>query len=217
MDKNTISEVLKKVKESSKERKFTQSYDLIVNFKNLDLKKTENHVDFFTNLHHSKGKKIKVCALVGPELKPSAKANCDNVIDDHDFPKYNKDKKAVKKLAKEYDYFVAQANIMPKIATTFGKVLGVRGKMPNPKAGCIVPPKADLKPLVSRLQKLVRVRVKKDPLYQTIVGNEKMKDEEVIDNIITLYNALITHLPNEKNNIRNILLKTTMGKPIKLM
>lgn len=215
LSKENIIKTIEALKKDSKKRNFSQTIDLIITLKNLDIKKTENQVDFFATLHHSKGKAAKVCALVGPELKEEASKNMDKAILADDFVKYAK-KSELKKLARDYDFFVAQANIMPKVAQAFGKVLGPKGKMPNPKAGCVVPPKAALKPLHERLQKTVRLKAKTALMIQTIVGNESMKDEEVIDNIMTVYKQLVHHLPNEENNIKEVLVKLTMSKPLKV-
>lgn len=215
MEKKAVLQAIKKLKEEKK-RNFKQSFDLIVNLKELDLKKAENQVDFYVPLHYSRGKKVKICCFAGPELMDEAKKTCDTVVSAEDFEAYSKDKKKVKKLAEDNDYFIAQATVMPKVAGAFGKVLGVRGKMPNPKAGCVVPPKANLKPLLENLQKLVRVRIIKDMTFMTYIGTEEMNEEEIADNVITLYNQIIHHLPNEENNIKNVYLKLTMGKPVKV-
>src|SRR3990172_6920050 len=122
-------------------------------------------------LPYNRGKKISVCALVGPELAEEAKKVCDGAILSDDFGKYP-DKKEIKKLASKYDFFIAQANVMPKVATSFGRVFGPKGKMPNPKAGCIVPPNANLKTLYDKLQKTVRLYAKERPMIQIPVGNE---------------------------------------------
>jgi len=216
VEKENLKKVIEDLKKA-KQRKFSQSYDLIVNLKDIDLKKTENQIDLFITLRYSKGKENTVCALIGPESKPEADANCDFVIEEKEFEKYQKDPKATKRLADKYDFFIAQANIMPKIAGAFGKIFGPRKKMPNPKAGCVFPPKAALKPLVAKLKNMVRVTAKESGIIQVTAGNEKMADEEVIDNIKTIYEQIIHKLPGEKNNIRNIYLKLTMAKPIKIM
>ncbi|MFH1650174.1 MAG: 50S ribosomal protein L1 [Candidatus Woesearchaeota archaeon] len=213
MDKKQIEEALKKAKEGQ-ERKFKQSIDLIVNLKDLNLKNPEEQVEFFVNMQHSNGKKHKVCCLSGPELLAEAKAHCDTVLEQHDFEKL--DKKQIKKLSQEHDWFIAQANIMPKVATTFGRVLGPRGKMPNPKAGCVVPPKAALGPLTERLQNTLKVSAKKAPTIMLKAGHEGQDEKEIVDNILLLYDQIVHHLPNEANNIRSVLLKTTMGAPVKL-
>lgn len=216
MDKSSIQKALDELKKQEK-RKFVQSYDVVITLKGLDLKKTENQVDFFALLNFPRTKPGRICAFVGPELKPEADKICDTVIEEKDFDQYAKDKKKAKKLAEAHAYFIAQANIMPKVATAFGKVLGPKKKMPNPKAGCIVPPKANLKPLYDKLQKTVAVSAKERPVIQVTIGNETTPDDQVIDNILTLYTHLISHLPSEKDNIRRVLLKLTMGKPIKIL
>ena len=216
MNKNDLLKALEFVKKNSPKRKFKQTYDLIINLKGIDLKKTDNQIDVFAQLHHERGKNVKVCALVGPELKPSSEKFCDNVVLLDDFDKYAKDKKITKKLSKDNDFFIAQANIMPKVAGAFGKVFGPRGKMPNPKAGCIVPPNANLEPLVKKLQNTVRIRILASPLFQCRVGNEDTTDENVVANAMDVYNALIHALPNEKHNVKSIYLKLTMGPSVKV-
>ena len=216
MKKEEVLKIIKELKEKSSKRNFNQSYDLIITLGKLDLKKPDNQLDFFQTLHFSRGKDVRVCALVDTELKAQAEENCKTTILADDFPKYAKDKKTVKKLASEHDYFIAQATVMPKVAQAFGRVLGPRGKMPNPKAGCVVPPNANLKPLVDKLQKTVRIMAKTSLMVQAVVGIEGMKDEEVADNIINIYDSVLHHLPGGKSNVKHALLKLTMGKPVKL-
>jgi len=217
MNKNKFLEALKKAKEGSKKRNFKQKVDLIVNLKDLDLKKPEQQVEFFLKLHYDKGRESKICALVGSELAAKAKSACDNVVLADDFGKYAGNKKLSKQLCKEYDFFIAQANIMAKVAASFGRILGPRGKMPNPKAGCVVTDKTDLNALCANLKKTVKISAKTGLIIQLIIGNEEMKDEEITDNAYNVYEQLAHHLPNEKHNIKSVFLKLTMGKPIKVL
>ncbi|MFH1510558.1 MAG: 50S ribosomal protein L1 [Candidatus Woesearchaeota archaeon] len=214
MDQKSVLKVLLELK-SQKKRNFAQSYDLIINLKNLDLKKPDQQIELFVNLHNTVGKKRKVGVFVAQELLQQAQQVSDKVVFIDDFPNYQ-DKKSIKRLAKDIDFFVAQATIMPKVALQFGKVLGPRAKMPNPKLGCVVPPQANLKALVDKLQKVIVVKVKTQPVVQVMVGTESMPDAEVVDNIMTVYGNVVSHLPSEKNNIKSIYLKTTMGKPFRL-
>jgi large subunit ribosomal protein L1 len=215
MDKASVLKVIKELKEKSQKRNFSQTYDLIITLKDLDLKKPEHQVEFFQTLHYPRGKEIKICALIGPEMEAGAKGIIDYILVD-DFPDYTKDKKTTKKLAGKYDFFIAQATIMPKVATSFGKIFGPKGKMPNPKAGCVVPPNAPLKPLVEKFHKIVKISAKTSLMVQAAVGKEDMPDEQVVDNIMTVFDALIHHLPNAEHNIKEVLLKLTMSKPIKI-
>ncbi|MBW3018426.1 50S ribosomal protein L1, partial [Candidatus Woesearchaeota archaeon] len=124
------------------------------------------------------------------------------------------DKKKIKELAKAYDFFIAQATIMPKIAQTFGRVFGPLGKMPNPKAGCVVPPNANLKPLYDKLQRRVKVSALKQPVVQCAIGTEALDDKILADNYLTVYKALLNNLPNRENNIKKGFIKLTMGPAI---
>ena len=214
MEKEKVLEALKKIR--NKKRKFSQSVDLVVSLKELDLKKPEHQVDFFVTLPSDAKKKAKICALVAQDLSAEAKAVCDSVIMDDDFSKYAKDRKAVKKLVREHSYFIGQANIMPKIATVFGRTLGPQGKMPNPKAGCIVPPKASLKPLYDKLQNTLRITAKTAPVMQCRIGTEAMSDEELARNFSAVYDHLISSLPNGEANVKAAFFKLTMGKPVML-
>lgn len=211
MNKENFKKAIELVKNNSPKRNFKQAYDLIVNLKDLNLKKPDQQVSNWAVLRFGKGKKSKTCALIGPELANTAKENCDTVIMHADFPKYAADKKLIKKLAKTHDFFIAQANIMPDVAKTFGRILGGRGKMPNPKIGCVVAPNANLKPLVERLQKTVGLIAKTQLSIKCLIGTQDMKDEEVLDNILTVYTTLAHNLPAEERNIKNIQLKFTMG------
>jgi large subunit ribosomal protein L1 len=215
MDKPSVLKAIKQARENSKKRNFNQSFDVIITVKDLDLKKTENQKDLFVAMHAAPTKKLKICALVSSESIESSQ-ECDKVISQDHFPEYERDEKKVKKLADEYDFFIAQANIMPLVAKTFGKILGRAGRMPNPKAGCVVPPKTNLKPLCDRLQKTVELKMRTAPMIQCKVGLEDMKDEDIAENVMVIFNAFLHALPNEQNNINSVMLKTTMGKPVKL-
>ena len=215
MDNNKIIETFKKLKEDSKKRSFTQSVDLIITFKDIDMKKTENQVTLFANLPNSSGKDIKVCALVGPESKEESKP-ADNVVLLDDFEKFQKDKKALKGLANDYDFFVAQANIMAKVAAAFGRVFGPKGKMPNPKAGCVVPSKTNLAPIVERLRNTIKLQSRNTPMVQAIIGKEDMDEKTLAENAVAVYNQVVHALPQEKNNIKHVMLKLSMSKPKKV-
>lgn len=215
MDKNSVQKTITELREKSKKRNFSQAFDFVMTLKDINLKNTDEQVDFFVQIPFNLGKKMKVAALAGPELAEKAKKLCDLVVLQDEFNKY-KDKKLAKKLATEYDFFISQAEIMPKVAAAFGRALGPRGKMPNPKLGSIVPGKAQLEPLMEKLQKTVRISAKKSPMIQVKVGTESMKDEEIIENIMTIHNQIVNHLPKEAGNVKQSMLKLTMSAPIKI-
>ena len=213
MDTNAVSSVVSQLHTEFK-KNFVQSFDLVVNLKDLNLKKPDEQVDFFTTLPKSLQKKIKVCGLVGPELIDESKEHFDKTLTVSDFESLSK--QDTKKLADEFDFFVAQATIMPKVAATFGRTFGPKNKMPNPKSGCVVPPKANLKPLYEKLQNTVRVKTKNALVLQNRVGTEEMEIEAVAENIMQLYDSIVHHLPKEENNVSAVYVKKTMSKAVRL-
>jgi large subunit ribosomal protein L1 len=216
MDEKKLKESIGKLKGSAK-RNFKQTIDLVINLGGLDLKKPEHQIELYVQLPKFKGKKSKICALVGPEMGDQAKNSMDAFVLLPDFEKYQQDKKLIRKLARENDFFIGQATIMPKIATVFGRVLGPKGKMPNPKAGCIVPPNANLKVVYEKLQNSVKISGKKAPIMQAIVGNQDSSEEDIIENVKFIYNGVVNALPQGENNIKSMYIKYTMGEPIKVM
>ncbi len=213
MDKEQIQKALDELKKLPK-RKFSQSYDLIVNLKNIDLKTTP--IDVIVVLPHPRGVQTKIVAFVDQELTEQANKFCDLVIKEIDFPKYA-DKKVQKKLSEDYAYFIAQGNLMNKVALAFGKVLGPRGKMPNPKLGCVVPANANLEVLAKRLRSTVKMSARKALNLQCLVGKENQSESEIIDNILAVYQTAAKSMPQEESqNIKNVCLKLTMSKPVKI-
>ena len=216
MEKQEVIKALKELREKSKKRKFTQSIDLLVNFKGLDLKKPEHKIDFYLQLPKPRSKPVKFAAFVDDQLAKQARETFDTVIMKNDIENYKNQKKMQRELAINHDFFIAQADLMIPIASTFGKVLGARGKMPSPKAGCVVPGTAVLAPIKERLQKTIRLQTKNELSIKVSVGDESMNDEDIAENIILIYNNLLIKLPQEKNNLRYVAIKTTMSPLIKI-
>jgi large subunit ribosomal protein L1 len=211
-------EIINKIKialEKKGDRKFSQAIDLSIGLKGIDLKNQANAIEEFIVLPYSNGSDFKICGLVDKELQTEAKTHFDKVIMKDDFDKYT-NKKNLKKIASEYDYFVAQANIMALIAKTFGKVFGPRGKMPSPKANCVIPANAKLETLKGKLKRTVLLKAKKSPVINVKVGNEKQNIEEVAENIHSILDFLVKYLPQGEQNIKSVYLKTSMGESVKL-
>lgn len=213
MEQEQIQEAVEKL-EDTEERNFNQSYDLIINLKNVDI--NTNPIDDYIVLPNSRGKEIKMCGLVDRQLEEEAEEHCEEVIRDNDFDEYKEEPKKTKKVAKKCDFFISQSNLMPDVATAFGRVLGPRNKMPSPEAGCVVQSDADLEELKNRLQKTIHLLAKESQVIQCIVGSEEMDEEEVIENTLSVYNALKSRLPKADQNIDNVYLKKTMSKPVEV-
>ncbi|MBT96494.1 MAG: hypothetical protein QF567_00655 [Candidatus Pacearchaeota archaeon] len=189
-----------------KERKFNQTLDLIVNLQKFDLKK--NNINLFITVPH-KIKDKKICAFL------ETKNNNIETITGNEFKKYS-EKKALKNLVKKFDFFIAQASLMPKVATSFGRVLGPAGKMPSPQLGIIMNVSdKTINDLKEKINNTLKIRVKEASIKLPI-GKQNMKDEELIENILIVYNTILKALLKEKENVKNIELKFTMTKPQKI-
>lgn len=213
MDEKSINKALTELRKISTKRKFLQSIDVIITLKDIDMNK-QGKIEDFVRLPFGKTKKAKICALVGNESEAGAKA-ADKIILSSDFEKWNKPRE-IKKLAREFDYFIAQADMMPKIAQIFGRYFGPINRMPNPKAGAIVPPKANLEPIVTKLRDTARLIANKSPVFQCSIGYEDQKDEELASNILKVVKSVEHALPNGRNNLGKIYLKSTMSGKVKL-
>ena len=217
MKKEGVLKAIKEVRKQNKKRNFTQTAELIVALKDLDLKKPENQVELYVTLPEGLGKEIKIAGIVSPDMLEEAKKYFDLVLVEEDLEKYRKNKRLGKKLARSYDYFVASAPLMPKIAAAIGRYLGPLGRLPSPRAGTIIASKQQIPILADKLRKTVRIIVKKQPQAQVRVGVESMSDEALARNIETVYNQLIHHLPREEQNVKHVYFKFTMSKPVRVV
>ncbi len=190
-----------------KERKFEQTVDLIVNLQKFDIKK--NAVNLIVSVPH-KIKEKKICAFLESKNK-----NIETITKD-EFKKYS-EKKELKKLVKKFDFFISQASLMPKIATSFGKVLGPAGKMPSPQLGIILNSEdKTINELKTKINNSVKIKTKEASI-KLAIGKQSMKDEELIENILSVYNAILKAMTKDKENIKNIEIKFSMTKPQKIM
>ncbi len=201
-----ILESVKEAREKAAKRKFKQSIDLCIALRNLDLNKPENKISLDVHLPAGRGKEIKTCII--SDITSTQGLNA-HTITKTDLNKL--DKKAVKKLAKEYDYFLGEVSLMAVVGKIMGQVLGPRGKMPKP-----FPPKADLKNMIENAKSNIPIRVTKVPTIQIPVGHEEMKDEQIEENIKAVITAVENKLPKGRQQMANVYVKLTMGPPVKV-
>lgn len=208
-----VLKAVKKAKEESKPRNFTQSMDVIINVRDLDVKKPENRFNEEVALPNGRGKDVKIGVIADGELIVQAKnAGVDLVINKEDLEALGKDRKAAKNAANSVDFFIAQADMMPLVGRFLGPVLGPRNKMPKP-----VPASIKLDPLLERLQNTVKVGIKQQPSIQIIVGSQDMTNEEIAENIETVLTVLDRQLDKGRNQIKSMFIKTTMGPTVRVI
>jgi len=209
---NSIPEAIRNALQASpRRRRFKQSVEMIVTLKDVDLKKPENRINTIVTLPYpppSKLAKVVVIATGDTALK-AREAGADLVIDAEGLQKLSGDKKALKKLAKRYDFFLAQTDLMVQVGRVLGKFLGPRGKMPQP-----IPPNAPIAPLIERFKRSIRIRLRDDPVVMCRIGVEDQPIEHLAANAKAVLDELLKKFTY--NNIGRIYFKLTMGKPVRL-
>jgi ribosomal protein L1 len=88
--------------------------------------------------------------------------------------------------------------------------------MPSPQLGILmnVDDKA-INELKDRINTSVKIRTKEASI-KIPIGRQDMKDEELIENIIIVYNGIMKAFVKGKENIKNLEIKFTMTKPQKI-
>jgi large subunit ribosomal protein L1 len=99
---------------------------------------------------------------------------------------------------------------MTTVGKVLGQLLGPRGKMPVP-----VPFNAPIESFLDRFRSSIRVKVKNSLSLACKIGDESMDDADLAANAHAILSAIEKKLPNGERNIRKIIIKTSMGKPIK--
>ena len=208
-----IIDAVKEAKEQAKPRNFTQSIDVIINLKDLDVRKPENRFSEEVALPNGRGKEIKIGVIADGELALAAKnAGVDVVISKEDLQEFGKDIKAAKKVVNSVDSFIAQADMMPLVGRFLGRILGPRNKMPKP-----VPASARIEPLLERAQATIKVGVKQQPSIQILVGTQDMDDEKLAENIEAVLAVLDRNLEKGRNQIKSMYIKATMGSVVRVI
>lgn len=204
-EKPTVMAVQKAL-ESAKKRNFTETVELAINLKDIDLSIPKNRIQDDVILPNGRGRKVRICVIGGGELALKAKDVADLVITPDELGAIADDKKQAKKIAGTTDYFIAEAPLMAVVGKRLGTVLGPRGKMPKP-----IPPGADPTGMIENLRKSVSIRTKDRKTFHAPVGTADMSPEQIADNIEVILKRVESKLEKGRMNIASSFVKTTMG------
>jgi large subunit ribosomal protein L1 len=208
MDREKILKAVNGALEDKGKRKFTQSVELAINFRDIDFNKQENRFNLEIALPRGKGREQKVAVFADGQLALDAKKLEIPVITSEELPKLAADNVKLKSML-DYE-FLAQPNLMAVVAKHLGQVLGTRGKLPKPLIGI------KLEEAVERAKRLVRIKSKGKylPVAHCLVGTENMSAEELADNIDAVLEAVKAKTGEQR--IKSVHVKLTMGKPHKI-
>jgi len=205
-----LAKMIKDAKDADKERKFKQTLEMYVILKDIDVKK-----GFAMNetiqLPKKLSKPTTVCVMAGGDMGLKAKsANADRVVSGDELNILAANKREARKFINNYDFFLADTQLMTTVGKVLGQLLGPRGKMPIP-----VPFNAPIESFLDRFRSSIRVKVKNSLSMSCKIGDESMDDGDLAANAHAVLNAIEKKLPSGDKNIRRIIVKTSMGKPVK--
>lgn len=210
INETQIVEMIKEAKTGQKERKFKQSVELIMVFKDIDVKKGFA-INETVQLPKKLSQPASVCVVASGDLGLKAKsANADRVVDGAEINQVGANKRASRKLINGYDFFLSDTQLMATVGKTLGQFMGPRGKMPTP-----VPFNAPIDSILERFRSSIRVRLRNSLSLACKIGDESMSDDDLAANAHAVINIVEKKLPSGDKNIKKIMIKTTMGKIVK--
>ncbi|MHA1734305.1 MAG: 50S ribosomal protein L1 [Promethearchaeota archaeon] len=212
--------VIKKEGKKDKVRKFTESLDLIVNIKEVNLKDPKMRISLEVILPNPIREKVSAMVVCDGDRKLDAEKLGFPTLDKDGLEKIPQmEKKQVKKIVKNHEYFIAQADLMRFVAQYLGRYLGPRGRMPIPPPNGydIFQPTSSVKDVLERYKSIVRITMKKQLVIQLKIGKKDMEVGKLTDNAMAIFHVLEGKLPRGLDNVKTVFVKTTMGPSVKVV
>ncbi len=204
----TIEEAIKLAKEISFE-KFDTSFNLSMNL-NLDTTHAEQQLRGSIVLPNGTGKTAKVLVVADSkdhDIAKEAKADYVGGIE------------IMEKIKIEnwfdFDFIVTTPDFMPKIAK-YGRILGPKGLMPNPKLGTVT---NNIKKTIENIKKgQIEYKTDKEGIVSSIFGKKSFDDKKLVENYNAIFNLVKSKRPAAVKGtyIYTSTISTTMGPGIKI-
>ncbi len=190
--------------------KFDESLDIAINL-NLDTRKSDQQLRGAVVLPNGNGKSVRVLVATDDvNAQKAAKAvGADLVYSAAELPEIlNQDKY-------EFDVIVADPKMM-LVLGKYGKKLGPKGLMPNPKTGTVTttPAKA-----VEELKKgKANYRADKGGIIHSSIGKKSMDTKKLTENAEALIQVIKRLKPTTVKGtyVKNITVSTSMGPSVKV-
>ena len=188
--------------------KFDASVDIDVRL-GVDPRKANQMVRGVVSLPHGTGKQVRVLALCTPDQEADAKAaGADYVGLDEYIEK-------IKGGWTDIDVIITQPSVMGKIGA-LGRVLGPRGRMPNPKSGTVTNEVG--KAVKEVKQGKIDFKVDKNGIVHTSIGKISFSADQIRENakeFIAMLNKL-KPATAKGTYMKSIYLSSTMSPGIKI-
>jgi len=203
---DAIKAILKAAKEEKK-RGFLETIDLQISLKNYDPVKDKRFSGAF-RLPIVPRPKYSVCILADAKHEGEAKHAKIPVLMADDLKKLNKSKKLIKKLANQYDAFLASASLIRQIPRIMGPGLNKAGKFPS-----VLGNNDDLSAKVDDQKATVKFQLKskKTICMGVAIANVGMSEQDIFRNITEAVNYMVSLLGKNWQQVKRLYIKSTMG------
>lgn len=189
-------------------RKFDETVDLAVRL-NVNPKYADQMVRGSVVLPAGTGKQVRVLVITrGPKEKEARDAGADMVGADEYLPK-------IKDGWTDVDVIIATPDMMGELGK-YGRILGPRGLMPNPKVGTVT---MDVTKAVREAKAgRIEYRVDKAGIVHAPVGKRSFTAAQLLENVRALYSELIRARPASVKGtyVRSVFISGTMSPSVKV-
>eukprot|EP00477_Mikrocytos_mackini_P000558 GAHX01000596.1.p1 GENE.GAHX01000596.1~~GAHX01000596.1.p1 ORF type:complete len:231 (+),score=60.20 GAHX01000596.1:36-728(+) len=203
-------------KEVPAEIKFDQSVELQVCFKNIDRVKETGFKTSALLDHPFHDKNFSIGFLASQKDIAKGTDLGLHIIKKEELDTIKTDKKACKRLAKKYDYFLASVAMIKTIPKPLRQALAVRGKFPQ-----AIIKTEEISNKVEEAKRKVNIVLKikpKAPLnIGFAIGKASMSDEDIATNATTVMTEVLNKCKKKWSNIQGVVMKSSMGSPVRVM
>ncbi|MDP2807495.1 MAG: 50S ribosomal protein L1 [bacterium] len=203
----TVAEAVEAVKQMAY-AKFDEAFEVSIKME-LDPKKADQNLRGTVILPHGTGKKMRVLVFAKGEKEAEATAAGADFAGSDDL---------IKKVSEgwtDFDVAIATPDMMSQVGR-LGKILGVRGLMPNPKTGTVT---FDLAKAVREAKAgKIEYRVDKNSNLHVAVGKKSFDNSKLVDNINTLLSEIVKARPSSLKGtyIQSVSISSTMSPGVKV-
>ena len=190
--------------------KFDGTIDLVFRL-NLDVRQAEQQLRGSVSLPNGTGKSVKVLAASDDATiqKAAKAAGADIVVGSVELTEILKSEKF------DFEIIVTDPKMMPTLGR-FGKVLGPKGLMPNPKTGTVTP---NVAKAVEDIKKgKANYRTEKNGIVHTIAGKVSMDDKALIENANVVLDTILKLKPSavKGDYMKTFSVSASMGPSVKI-
>jgi large subunit ribosomal protein L10Ae len=209
---DTLKTAIKTILDGSTEkpRKFVETVELQIGLKDYDTQRDKRFAGT-VKLPHLPRPRMKVCVLGDAKHCEVAEKLGVPFKSVDDLKKLNKNSKLVKKLASEFDAFLASQTLIPQIPRLLGPGLNKAGKFPTALGD-----NENLEAKIQDLQSQVKFQLKKVLCMGVAVGHVGMNADELRQNALMSINFFVSLLKKNWHNVKSLHMKSTMGKVQKI-